>query len=319
MIDEVTLQINTSPGDVNYASLTIPALVANHIDIKKRLLIVDCCRPQKTKLVEPDIKFPIHIFNEKVKKIIEISEELLKNNVVTDVYYLFPNDPLYKKIAEKYLDNLYDCTHSAGGTANMSYWAGIELSKTKFVLHYDGDIILYQKEGYSWVEEAKNLMASEENVLIAVPRLSPPIPNLDLPSYHEGRKFASLEKYWVNDWFSTRHFLLNKEKLNDFLPLVRGKVRLELLVRKYGNRAFPIDPEMLLFKSLGPRGCKRLMLKNDNAWIIHPLNKPDAFIKILKNIMSEVGKGKFPLEQQGYENINLEAWEKFISEQNGLY
>ncbi|MES2650190.1 MAG: hypothetical protein V4663_00545 [Bacteroidota bacterium] len=312
MIDEVTLQINTSPGDVNYAALTIPALVANHLDLKKRLLIVDCCRPQKTKLIDPDKKFPQHIFDEKVKKIIKISEDLLKDKVITDVYYLFPNDPLFKKIAKKYLNNMYDCTHAAGGTANMSYWAGIELTTTKYVLHYDGDIILHQKEGYSWIEEAKSLMEKEESAIMAVPRLSPPIPNSGLPSYNEGRKFVSHEKYWLNDWFSTRHFLLNKDKLNNFLPLVRGKVKLELLIRKYGKRAFPIDPEILLFKSLGPRGCKRLMLKNNNAWVTHPTDKPESFIKIVGKIISEVGKCNFPIEQQGYENIDLEAWIKFI-------
>ncbi len=314
MIDEVTLQINTSPGDVNYAALTIPAIVANHLDLKKRLLIVDCCRPQKTKLVDPDKKFPQHIFDEKVKKIVKISEDLLKDNVVTDVYYLFQNDPLFKKLAKKYLNNLYDCTHAAGGTANMSYWAGIELTTTKYVLHYDGDIILYQKKGYSWVEEAKNLMEMEDTAIMAVPRLSPPIPNLDLPSYHEGRKFISQEKYWLNDWFSTRHFLLNKDKLDKFLPLVRGKVKVELLLRKYGKRAFPIDPEVLLFKSLSPRGAKRLMLKNENAWITHPTDKPERYITILKDIISKVNSNKVPKGQIGYENIDLEAWIDFIKD-----
>lgn len=312
MSNEVTLQINISPGDVNYAALTVPALVSNHRDIKKRLLIIDCCRPQRTKLVDPDLKFPIHIFDKNVKKITEISEELLRNNIVTDLYYLFPNDPLYKRLSEKYLDNIYHCTHAAGGTANMSYWAGIELVETKYVLHYDGDIILYQKVGYSWVEEATKLMENQENVIMAVPRLSPPIPNSDLPSYSEGRQNISYEKYWLNDWFSTRHFLLNKDKLNDFLPLVRGKVKLELLLRKYGKRAFPIDPEILLFKSLGTRGCKRLMLKNNNAWVTHPANKPEVFIKVVEQIIAEVSHGDFPIEQQGLENIDLAAWVKFI-------
>lgn len=312
MIDEVTLQINLSPGDINYAALTVPALVANHRDIKKRLLIVDCCRPQKTKLVDPDRKFPIHIFDEKVRKITDISENLLKNNIVTEVRYLFPNDPIFKELSKKYLNNIYDCTHAAGGTANMSYWAGIELIKTKYVLHYDGDIILHQKDGYSWVNEALNYMAMEEGIIAAVPRLSPPINNSDLPSLNEGRPLLSFEKYWLNDWFSTRHFLLDKAKLNNYLPLVRGKVKLELLLRKYGRRAFPIDPEILLFRSLGSRGCKRLMLKNEGAWLIHPTDKPDRFIEIIKDIIIEVAKGNYPAQQSGCENIDIDAWIKFL-------
>lgn len=311
MIDDITLQINISPGDINYAALTVTALIANHLDIKKRLLVVDCCRPQKTKLIDPDLRFPLTSFDEKVKQIIEISEKLLKDNTVTDICYLRPNDPIFKIIAKKYLNNLYECTHSAGGTANMSYWAGIELSDSKYILHYDGDIILYQKKNYSWVEEALRLMNEEESVIIAVPRLAPPPIKIDYPSYHEGRKLIFSNKYWLNDWFSTRHFLLNKEKLNKYLPLVIGKVKVELLLRKYGKRAFPIDPEMLLFKSLSPRGCKRLMLKNNNAWITHPVDKSEDFIRIIKKIINEVAKGNFPEEQRGYENVNLDAWIKF--------
>ncbi|GGE44421.1 hypothetical protein EV200_101227 [Pedobacter psychrotolerans] len=312
MINQVTLQINISPGDINYAGLTIPALVANHSDIKKRLLIVDCCRPQKTKLVDPDLKFPIHNFEKNVEKIIEISKKLLKDNIVTEVHYLYHDSPLFKVVSKKYLNNLYDCTHAAGGTANMSYWVGIELCNSKYVLHYDGDIILYQKSDYSWVEEALSLMLKEENVIIAVPRLAPPPNEIDYPSYQEGREITSFEKFWINDWFSTRHFLLDKEKLNSFLPLVIGKVKVELLLRKYLRRAFPIDPEMLLFKSLGRRGCKRLILKNKNAWITHPADKPENFLRNVKKIISEVKQGNFPLEQMGYENINLDAWINFI-------
>lgn len=312
MENDITLQINISPGDINYASLTVPALVSNHLDIKKRLLVVDCCRPQSTKLFNADVKFPREIFDARVKKILTICENLLENGVVTEVYHLFPDDPIIKKLSKKYLDNLYDCTHAAGGTANMSYWAGIELSKSKYVLHYDGDIILYQKPGYSWVNEAVNLMKQLKSTIIAVPRLSPPIPNSDLPSYQEGRKIETLDDCWLNDWFSTRHFLLDKEKLNNYLPLVRGKVKLELLLRKYGRRAFPIDPEILLFKSLSSKGCSRLMLKNANAWITHPAEKPIAFIEILKEIISEVKFGNFPDSQIGYENIQLNAWVDFI-------
>ncbi len=312
MMIDVTLQINLSPGDVNYAALTVPALVSNHFDIKERLLVVDCCRPQKTKLVNPDLKFPKEIFEKRVKKIIEISEKLLQDNVVTKVHYLFPDDPLYKSLSKKYLNNLYDCTHSAGGTANMSYWAGIELCTTKYVLHYDGDIILYQKRDYSWVNEALSYLNKQKDALIAVPRLSPPFKDTEHPSAQEGRPYTTFDNYWLNDWFSTRHFLIDKEKLHNYLPLVRGKVKIELLLRKFGQRAFPIDPEMLLFKSLSARGCKRLMLKSKDAWITHPTDKPASYIEILDKIIGEVSKGNFPDEQEGYENINLDAWRKFI-------
>lgn len=313
-MQDITLQINLSPGDVNYAGLTVPALVGNHAGIKKRLLVVDCCRPQKTKLIDPDIKYPVNIFNQNVEHITEISEQLLKGNIVTDVYYLKPGDKLFDHLSKKYLSGLYKCTHSAGGTANMSYWAGIELPETNHVLHYDGDILLYQKNGYEWCYEAINLLSKNPDSLFAVPRLCPPVLNqaIDSPSLQEGRPLETYADFWKNDWFSTRHFLVDKRKLNKFLPLVTGKLMLELLIRKYSFRAFPFDPEIILFKSLAGRRGKRIILKNTDAWILHPQEKPQLFLAILPQIIAAVTQGKTPGVQRGYENINTQAWKAYF-------
>ncbi|HWZ35231.1 MAG TPA: hypothetical protein VNW51_03685, partial [Mucilaginibacter sp.] len=175
MMDEVTLQINLSAGDVNYAALTVSALVAHHRDIKKRLLVVDCCRPQKTKIVDPEVRFPKKIFEQRIKQIVSISEQLLKDNVVTQIYYLWPDDPLIDELSKKYLRGLYKTTHGAGGTGNMSYWTALEIPETKYVLHYDGDILLYQKPGYSWVDEAVGLLKGQPEAVFAVPRMCPPV------------------------------------------------------------------------------------------------------------------------------------------------
>jgi hypothetical protein len=314
MNKDTTLQINLSPGDISYAELIVSEIVSKHQDIEQKFLVVDCCRPQKTKLVDPDIKFPKELFEMGVQKIIDIAENLLEKGIVTSVYYLKPNDPLIKKLAKKYLRNLYHCTHSAGGTANMGYWAGIELSNTQYVLHYDGDILMYQAENYNWVNEARILMDSDERITIAVPRLCPPLDNQihNKPSLHEGRPLIDYETYWLNDWFSTRHFLIDKTKLEKYLPLPVGKVAIELLLRKYGNKAFPIDPEILMFKSIGTRGGKRLVLKNKQAWITHPTVKNESFIKNLPAIIKLINENKYPKEQIGYEDLNLPAWLNYI-------
>lgn len=312
-MEDITLQINLSPGDVNYAELTVPDLVRKHADIKTRLLVVDCCRPQKTKLIDPDQRHPLEVFNLKVDKIVEISENLLRKGLVSKVYYLRPNDPLFKHISRKYLGNLYDCTHSAGGTANMGYWAGIELPETRYVLHYDGDMLLYQEPGFRWTDEAIRHLAADEHYLSAVPRLCPPVLDQDflLPSLHEGRPNTSFEHYWYTDFFSTRIFLLDKHRLANYLPLPRGGLRLELLLRKYGKRAFPMDPEIVLFRSLGSHGCKRLLLKNDKAWVTHPVDKSGDYLAILPKVIDQINTGLFPEKQRGYEDMQLDAWINF--------
>ncbi|WP_443938108.1 hypothetical protein [Pedobacter sp. MW01-1-1] len=313
MIQDITLQINLSPGDIDYAETTIPALIKSHENISNRLIIADCCRPQKTKLLDPDIKHPIDQFNKKVEQLINICNKFLANNLVTHVYFLFPDDPLIDKLSSKYLNGIYKTTHAAGGTANMSYWAAIEIPKTRYILHYDGDILLYQKQNYFWFNEAKNLLEKNSNCIIAVPRLCPPVStNQDVPSLNEGRPFLSESDFWINDWFSTRIFLLDKEKLQDYLPLVRGKILLELLVRKYAQRAFPLDPEIIMFKSIGKRNGRRLILKNENSWILHPSEKGKLFNDNIGQILEYVRLNKYPAEQQGNEELLISEWIKYI-------
>ncbi len=318
--DEITLQINISPGDINYAHLTVPSLVEKHSAIKRRLLVVDCCRPQKTKLVDPDTKFPQEEFNKRVERIIEIALTLRGNGTVNEVYFLKTDDPLIPRLAKKYLRGIVSVTHSAGGTANMSYWAGLELVRTKYILHYDGDILLYQKEGYFWIEEALTYFQENKNIVSATPRLCPPVDDVDfdLPSLHEGRENISTPFYWLNDFLSTRHFLMDKERLKNYFPLLRGKLLLEIILRKYGRRAFPRDPEIVLFRAISSRGGKRLILKSPNAWLTHPVDKPAEFSDYLPSLMEAVDKGKCPEEQKGYENIRMDAWIKFLKGMNTL-
>lgn len=312
--DQVTLQINISPGDINYAYLTVSALVNQHLEIKKRLLVVDCCRPQKTRIVNPNIRFPAEKFERDTKEIIRIANQLLEENIVSDIYFLQPNDPIIDYLSKKYLRGLYQTTHGAGGMVNMGYWVGFELPDTRYVLHYDGDIMLYQKSGYKWVDEAITYMEQESDVFIAVPRLCPmpKDPEYDMPSLHEKRAAISTTHYWKNDWFSTRHFLLDRQKFDRYLPLVRGKVLLELLVRKYGKRAFPLDPEIVMFKSIGPRGGKRMVLKSHDAWLTHPTDKSASYLQILPQIIEAITNNRYPYAQIGHENMNLEAWNEFL-------
>jgi hypothetical protein len=317
MLTDITLQINLSPGDVNYADLTVPALVSQHEDIKNRLLVVDCCRPQKSKLVNPDIKFPVEKFNTNVKKIIAICQRLLQQNIVSDVYLIKPDDPLIDAMSKKYLNGLYKTTHSAGGTANMAYWLGLDLPDTRYVIHYDADILLWQKPGFSWAKETIKYMAENDNVVMGVPRFCPPIAgNTNLQSLHEGRPSTDHLNYWTNDWFSTRCFLVDKQKIARYLPFVQGKLKLELLARRYGKRAFPLDPEIVMFKSMAPRGAMRLMLKSDNAWITHPANKSEQFVDNLGKFLTIISQGHFPEVQRGIEDVDMDGWLDYLKVPN---
>ena len=121
----VTLQINLSPGDIRYAEVTVPRLIDQHRDdVAEVLLIVDCNRPGKTKIFDPDTRFTPQIFSERVAKIKGITQKLKASGAVDTVHYLEPDSSLYKEISKKYLRSLTSATHDYGGCALMAYLAG---------------------------------------------------------------------------------------------------------------------------------------------------------------------------------------------------
>lgn len=352
-----TLQINLSPGDINYAHLMVPHIVNTHrSNVDEVLAIVDCCRPEKTKCVDPDYRFPKEEFKKKSQKIRLIAEKLKQEGYLDRIIYLTVENPILSKLSRKYLNNIVRQTHSAGGTGLMSYLAALELTNTRYLLHYDADMLIHQDNEYDWTIEAKNLLAQHPQAIAATPRTSPLFSQnkdiTDAPSLNVERPIISVKGGWRDDWFSSRCLLLDLSKLSDYYPLLQGNTALIHVFGKYLHKIFPphsgmlslrtlirskkwwlkpkqlvktfiwryiypvypADFEILLFKTVGSRGGWRLNLCSEKAWLLHPVSKPSKYIEILPQIIAAVEKGKVPLTQRGYANINLSEWKNFVEQ-----
>ncbi len=317
MNHQITLQINLSPGDINYAQLTVPALVASHADIPHRLLVVDCCKPQKTKIVDPDIKFPEPLFKERVRQIKSIANNLLKEGVATEVYFLEPGDPLIAHISKKYFRNIVKETHEYGGIGISSYLAGLELTKTRSMLHFDGDMLFHQSNGFKWYEHALRILEANPDCISATPGIAP-LNGMAIqkPSLDHWSAFTKVAGGYKDTFFSARQFLIDKQRLARYLPLLKGPALWETLLVKYLNRGYPRAVENIFFKRFRSAGAYRFMLESENCWVLHPLQKPEPYLAILPAIIEKVYKGDIPKAQLGHENIQLEAWQSFLKEEN---
>ncbi len=312
-LDNITLQINLCAGDVDYCEQTVPQIVNAHKNIKNVLLLVDTYKPQKTKIVNPYERFPEPLYSQKVEKVKQIAHNFLKNGLVSEVF-VFENDEKYiKQLAKKYLHPSFTHTHDTTGMAVMPYWAGIDKVRTKYVLHYDADMLIYQAQNYDWVAEALEYLNEKSQILSAIPRNAAPNDATGkVPTFHQGRPIQEFEKYWTNDWFGTRCFLMDKSKLENYLPLLKGKLLFEAYIRKIKQRSFPLSPEYVMFKQIGLKGGKKLILKNKNAWTLHPVFKKEEFCLNLPQIFQTIDKNKIPEAQSGWEDMKWEIWKEFL-------
>jgi hypothetical protein len=312
----ISLQVNLSAGDAGYAALTVPEILRAHPDITDRLLVVDCCRQQRTRIFEPDTRVPAAAFQERLARVRALAEAFHQQGLFQAVAYLEPNDPRFPGFAAKYARPWMTETHDYGGCAYMGYWGALDLPKTRFVLHYDADMLVHQDRGFSWVDDALALLPTQPRALFALPRISPPgwaaTPEQDGPSCHEGRPPTAVPGGWLNDWFSTRCFLMDRARLDPQLPLVRGWSILNYKLRQVFDRGYPPGPEHLLFHALGGAGWRTLNLSSGHAWLLHPTRKDAEYYRLLPGMIAAVKAGLCPPAQKGYADLRLDAWAEYL-------
>ena len=315
---DVTLQVNLSPGDVAYGRLTVPALVRAHPRVAARLAVVDCCRARRTRIFDPERRLAEPGFSERVAEVRRMASEFESDGLFDRVVYLMPGDPLLPQLARKYVRPWMRETHDYAGCAFAAYWAGFDLPTTRFVAHFDADMMIYQAPGFDWLAEALSHWEELPSVVAATPRISPSgfaaCPEEDAPSAREGRPKERAAGGWVNDWFSTRCLLLDRERLAPHLPLVGGRLAWEYRLRRWLDRGYPPVPEGVLFRVLGPRGLRRLNLDTEQAWLLHPQTKPPEFVALLPQMLSAIAAGRVPPTQRGETDVQLAAWQSWLAE-----
>ena len=233
---DITLQINLCAGDLAYAEQTVSALVATHRpDVREVLVIADACRPQSTPVLHGPSRFPAAPFAERVSQLRAMCARWLAERLVDRVEWLEPDPARVSALNRKYCGRATAWTHDHWGHAFSAYFAGWEEPRTRYVLHFDADILLHQAPGFSWPRAAVALLASEPKVLAVSPRIAPPLSNgdarmvdMELPGigWQPSWRLTPDECGWRSDWFSTRCHLMDRERLAEQLPLrsQRGSV-----------------------------------------------------------------------------------------------
>ena len=311
MTSRYTLQINLSPGDLLYGERTVPALIESHRrHAESVLLVVDLCRPERTISVDPDRKFPLELFRERCEQTRALAARIQALARVDEVVFLEAGDPIHRRLNKRWLGIDIRRTHDFSGCALTAYFAGFDLPKTRHVLHYDADVLLYQSDDFDWGIAAMKAAEARPDVLATSPRLTPPF-DRDAPEQRPGLPQTRVSGGWVDAWFSTRCLMIDRARMDKQLPLVRSPKRLAIYTaRWWTGRGWPPSPELLIHQNAGDRGMRRLILDDPRAWILHPNPKNDQYYTLLDGIMASVARGDVPDEQRGLQDLALDAWSR---------
>lgn len=227
---DITLQLNLCAGDLAYAEETVPALVATHRpDVREVLIVADACHPQSTPVLHSPSRFPAAGFAERVARLRALCARWQSEGLVDRVEFLEPQSARVRELNRKYSGRATPWTHDHLGHAFSAYFAGWESARTRYVLHFDADILLHQATGFSWLQAAVAVLESESKVLAVSPRIAPPLPGAgELRMVRPGEpgcgwvsswRLTPDSRGWRSDWFSTRCHVMDRERLAALLPL----------------------------------------------------------------------------------------------------
>lgn len=344
---DITLQINLCASDLPYAEQTVTALVATHrADVGEVLAVADGCRPQSTPWLHADRRFPASDFGARLERLRELCARLEARKIVDRTVWLQPDSAALRTLNARYAGVSTPLSHDHLGHAFSAYFLGWDAARTRYVAHFDADIILWQQPGFSWLGAATAAIASDATLLAVSPRIAPPPPEDEmvrveapgsgwLPTWPLVRTSSG----WQSPWFSTRCHLIDRERLQPILPLTPARGRagdlraaridsaLSSLYRRGvlsggGSRLgrvlssrippFPLPPEVLLHEHARRSGHCCLYLADPRAWFIHPDTKSDTFLRLLPRLLEVAGRrGVCPSIQRGVSGVQFSAWEEF--------
>lgn len=228
-VSDVTLQINVCAGDLAYADVTVPALIAAHrADVADVLIVADACRPQSTPVVHSPSRFPAPAFGVRIAALRRMCERWLAEKIVDRIEWIEPAAKQIAVLNRRYLGHDTDWTHDHLGHALTAYFAGWDCPRTRYVLHFDADVLLHQAPSFRWLETAIGALARSPRALAASPRIAPPDPDDDAPlfdsripgnGWQSGWPLIRSAHGWSSPWFSTRCHLLDRARLAEQLPL----------------------------------------------------------------------------------------------------
>jgi hypothetical protein len=183
-----------------------------------------------------------------------------------------------------------------------------------YLLHLDCDMLFYEAEGFSWIEFAIKLMEENKDILCTLPHGGPPTLDGNLNQGTTYYKKDNLRGIYLFRNFTSRHYLIHRKRFLELLPMTPLWLswREPIKSRLFGTGKM-LCWETMVEKALDKSNLWRADLMTDQAWSLHPGDRSKEFYNLLPKIIHYVNNNKFPEEQRGHFDLQLNNWANFLN------
>ncbi len=243
---------------------------------------------------------------------------LINDGVVSRVVDFNYSQAYQAKVYQKHFGSPIRQTHNYKGYPILGTIFHIESNQSEYMLHYDNDMLLYQKPDYPWIDEGIKLMQEHPEIIAVRPLTGPP--TKDGIMYQKFPYQKNPAGFYSFKFFSSRVYLINPKRFDKLLPL---PILWRSYRRKYMNY-LPLGVKTLLNSITGKGKLDswevmvsnkleitkyiRAVMDSPKAWTIHPNTRSPEFFPALPKIIEKIERGEYPPEQAGHYDLQLKYW-----------
>jgi hypothetical protein len=297
-----TLSITSARPDAPFLAPVVRHLVhACNYPFIERVLVMDTAPLAARYLADPNLA--------SFEQFRSIGEKLVEDGVIDRIAFPDYSPDARHRVYSKHFGADRWETHDFRGTQVLGTMQQIEEARGDYFLHFDSDILLYQKPGFDWISEGMKLLAEIPEVIVTSPRPGPPrtdgtLHQPDASYTHDPRGFFSFK------FITSRRFLINRRKFEKILPFkplfVSWKKK---MLSSFSRRSAMLNWEQIATAQIEKTSFIRADLDSVDAWTLHTPDHGQRFRAALPKIIEKVENGWFPSRQAGDYDLRLDAWE----------
>jgi len=198
-------------------------------------------------------------------------------------------------------------THDFRGYPILGSIYTFENAGSDLVLHFDTDVLFYQKKGTNWLNEAVDLLESREDIMFVAPHPGPPMSSGELKQRHV--TYSKENSFFKFKQFSSRVFLMSNNKFQKVLPMKPQYISWKRRVwQNLTGKSACWNWEIFVSEKLKVSEFYRADLRNTDYWTLHTPDHGPDFVKNLPEIIRKVESGWFPESQAGDYDMILKDW-----------
>ncbi|MEL7501530.1 MAG: hypothetical protein AAFN18_03600 [Cyanobacteria bacterium J06554_6] len=305
-----SLSIMVARTDIPFMMETIPHLVRTaHYPFSEKVLFIDVAPLSGEKRNRPGIGT--------MEQLRENCAQLKAAGIVDRLVDMEYSDEYRQRVYRKHFGANLKPTHNWKGYPILGTIFSLEETTGDYVVHFDSDMLQYQKPGHSWIQEGMALMEQRSDIIFVRPLSGPPQADGTL---HQRVDYEPDDGFYRFKFFGSRCYLLNRQRFDHFLPipvLWMGYKRpwlkqlppraLTWLNHRTG-RGFLDSWEVMVSRKLEQTHYWRATLANPDGWTLHPIARGPEFIDNLTTIIQRIEAGDYPPKQAGHYDLDLDLW-----------